>query len=35
MRVGTVYFHTNDDMQFADYRNGLGGLIVSTNCLSA
>ena len=25
----------NDDMRFADYRNGLGGLIVSTNCLSA
>ena len=26
---------TNDDMRFADYRNGLGGLTVSTNCLSA
>ena len=25
----------NDDMRFADYRTGLGGLIVSTNCLSA
>ena len=24
----------NDDMRFADYRNGLGVLIVSTNCLS-
>ena len=23
------------NMRFADYRNGLGGLIVSTNCLSA
>ncbi len=22
-------------MRFADYRNGLGGLTVSTNCLSA
>ena len=28
-------FRTNDDMWFADYRNGLGGLTVSTNCLSA
>ena len=28
-------FRTNDDMRFADYRNGLGGLTVSTNCLSA
>ena len=25
----------NDDMRFADYRNGLGGLIVSNNCMSA
>ena len=28
-------FRTNDDMRFADYRNGIGELIVSTNCLSA
>ena len=28
-------FRTNDDMRFADYRNGIGGLTVSTNCLSA
>ncbi len=28
-------FRTNDDMRFADYRNGLVGLTVSTNCLSA
>ena len=28
-------FRTNDDMRFADYRNDLGGLTVSTNCLSA
>ena len=28
-------FRRNDDMRFADYRNGLGGLTVSTNCLSA
>ncbi len=28
-------FRTNDDMRRSDYRNGLGGLTVSTNCLSA
>ena len=25
----------NDEVRFAGYRNGLGGLIVSNNCLSA
>ena len=33
--AGDNYFRTNDDMRFADYRNGIGGLTVSTNCLSA
>ena len=28
-------FRANDDVRFADYRNGLGVLIVSINCLSA
>ena len=28
-------FRTNDDVQFADYRNGLVVLTVSINCLSA
>ena len=30
-----VIFVPMTNMRFADYRNGLGGLIVSTNCLSA
>ena len=30
-----AHSRTNDEMRFADYRSGLGGLIVSTNCLSA
>ena len=30
-----AHSRTNDDMRIADYRSGLGGLIVSTNCLSA
>ena len=28
-------FRANDDVRFADYRNGLGVLTVSINCLSA
>ena len=34
-KAAWAHFRTNDDMRFADYRNGLGWLTVSTNCLSA
>ena len=33
--AGTIHFRANDDVRFADYRNGLGVLTVSINCLSA
>ncbi len=33
--AGTIRFRANDDVRFADYRNGLGVLTVSINCLSA
>ena len=34
-RPRNTIFVPMTNMRFADYRNGLGGLIVSTNCLSA
>ena len=30
-----VNFPTSDDMRFANYRSGLDGFIVSSNCLSS
>ncbi len=33
--TGPFCFRSDDDMRFADYRNGLGRLFVSTNSLSA